>query len=307
MRGTLDFRRLRYFLAVADAGSMSSAARTLNLAQPAVSYHIAEFERVLGRELFTRGRDGVQLTEGGRLLERHARDILGRVEAAELAMESLDARRRSPVERVRVAIISSLATGLTPVLLGHVERSLPDVALRIIEAGTRDIEHRLKRGEADIAVYLAGNVDAGGTLLGTEQLYFVSARTGARERSTITLAELAAERLILPASGNPLRDFLDATAAGRGLQFDVVLEVDGVRPRLNATLKRVGGTVIGAQAITGGDLDDGLSARRIVSPRLRRPIYLGARRDFDPGLRDRMKDLISASLLELGLSPPRGS
>ncbi len=305
MRGALDFRRLRYFLAVAETGSISAAARTLNLAQPAVSYHISELERLLGHELFTRGRDGVQLTEPGRLLERHAREILAGVEAAEIAMESLG-NRRSRVERVRVAIISSLATDLTPVLLGHVERDLPNVALRIIEAGTRDIEHRLKRTEADIAVYLAGNVDEVGTLLATEQLYFVTPRAARRERTTIRFEELAAQRLILPASGNPLRDFLDATAAARGLQFDVVLEVDGVRPRLNAALKRVGGTVIGAQAIAGGDLDDGLYAKRIVAPRLSRPIYLGARRDFDPRLRDRMKNLISASLMELGLSPPRG-
>lgn len=305
MRGTIDLRRLRYFLAIADSGSISAAARAINLAQPALSYHIAELERLLGQPLFLRRREGVTLTDAGRLLQRHARDIVERVDAAERAFEKLGKRQAAPA-RVRVAVISSLAADLTPLLVARVGRDLPDVTLHIIEAGTRDIAHKLRRGEADMAVYLTGNAAAGEQPLANEQLFYLSASPPGRPRKTIALADLGAERLVLPAPGNPLRDFLDAAARAHGLAFDVVLEVDGVGSRRNAVLKGIGGTIIGAHAVSGSEPGDGLAVREIVGPRLFRPIYVGARPQFDPALRERMSGLLAATLGDLGLAPAEG-
>jgi len=153
-----------------------------------------------------------------------------------------------------------------------------------------------------MAVYLAGGAETGGAPLATEQLFLLAAEPS--PESTITLAELAGQQLVLPAPGNPLRDFVDAVARSHGLRLDVVLEVDGAQPRHNAVLSGIGGTIVGAQAVAEQRVDQGLSVREIVAPRLFRPIFVGARRDLDPALRDRMNALLRDAMLELGLSPP---
>lgn len=301
MRGSLDLRRLRYFLAIADAGSVSAAARVLNLAQPALSYHLGELERLTGHVLCDRSRDGVTLTRAGRLLRGHAQEIVTRVDAAERSLESLVRRGALPAGQIRVAIISSLAADLMPILVESTTRAMPAVTLRIIEAGTHDILRKLKRGEVDMAIYLTGAPGASEQPIAHERLYYVAAR-GSSE-GAITLADLAQQPLVLPAAGNPLRDYVDAAARRLGLALDVVLEVDGSRSRSRAVLKGIGGTVFGAHSVAADALEPGLVVREIVAPQLFRPIFLSARRDLDPVLASRMPDLLVAGLARLGLAP----
>lgn len=304
MRGSLDLRRLRYFMAIADRGSVSGAARVLNLAQPALSYHLGELERLTGQALFERSRDGVVLTEAGRLLRKHAHDILDKVDSVELALEKFSRRQQVASKRVRVAIISSLAADLTPLLIALVARELPDVMLHIIEAGTRDIEHKLARSESDMAIYLSSNHGPGELPLATEQLFFLSPE-GLADAESISLADVLRQPLVLPATGNPLRDFVETVARQHGRALDVVLEVDGSRSRSKAVANKIGGTILGEHSVATKQQDAGMIVREIVTPRLYRPIYLGWRPDLDQQMRQDMSDLLKSALLNLGLNEPQ--
>ena len=62
----LDLRRLTYFHAIVEAGSISEASRRLNVPQPALSYHLKELEADFGAPLLSRSAKGVTLTEGGK-------------------------------------------------------------------------------------------------------------------------------------------------------------------------------------------------------------------------------------------------
>lgn len=300
MRGSLDLRRLRYFQVIADCGSMSAAARLLNLAQPALSYHVAELERLTGHVLFERSRDGVRLTEAGRLLRQHASAIVSQVDEAEQALERLGRQHSLPAQRVRIAVISSLAAGLTPLLLERVSSELPGITLHIQEAGTRDIAQKLERGEADIALYLTGNTGRTDEPIAREKLFHVSAGDGTIE-DTIALAMLVRQPLVLPAPGNPLRNFVDTIARQHGLNLDVALEVDGSRSRLTAVRNGMGATIVGAHAIGEVGVKNGLVVREIIAPTLFRPIYLGIRRELDPHLANSMRGLLAGCLVTLGL------
>jgi LysR family transcriptional regulator, nitrogen assimilation regulatory protein len=299
MRGSLDLRRLRYFQVIANCGSMSAAARLLNLAQPALSYHVAELERLTGHTLFDRSRDGVKLTDAGRLLRQHAGMIVGQVDAAEQALERLARPDAVPTSRVRIAIISSLSGGLIPLLLERVAKDLPSVTLQIQEAGTRDITPKLKRGEADLAIYLTGTAGRADRPIAREKLFLVTPGDGIG--GPIELSDLVQRPLVLPAPGNPLRNFVDTVARQYGHNLDVALEVDGPRSRLIAVRNGIGATIVGAHAVRDGDLEVGLVVREIVSPTLLRPIYLGIRRDLDPHIATAMRTLLSESLVALGL------
>jgi len=78
----LELRHLRYFAAVADAGTFTHAAERLYIAQPTLSQQIGRLEQLLGTPLLRRGRDGVQLTAAGTVLLDAARDVLSRVDHA---------------------------------------------------------------------------------------------------------------------------------------------------------------------------------------------------------------------------------
>jgi LysR family transcriptional regulator, hca operon transcriptional activator len=83
MGGAMELRHLRYFVAVAEAGSLTVAAhRTLHTSQPSLSRQIRDLEDEVGTQLVTRRARGIELTPAGRAFLDHARSVLSQVEAA---------------------------------------------------------------------------------------------------------------------------------------------------------------------------------------------------------------------------------
>src|SRR3989442_7009170 len=80
---TMELRHLRYFVAVAEEGSLTLAAeRRLHTSQPSLSRQIRDLEHEVGAQLMTRSARGIELTEAGRVFLDHARLALAQVEAA---------------------------------------------------------------------------------------------------------------------------------------------------------------------------------------------------------------------------------
>src|SRR5882724_7602737 len=78
----MELRHLRYFVAVAEAGILTAAARKLHTSQPSLSRQIRDLEDEVGAQLLTRGARGIELTPAGRVFLDHARVVLSQVEAA---------------------------------------------------------------------------------------------------------------------------------------------------------------------------------------------------------------------------------
>src|SRR5713101_9410217 len=77
----MELRHLRYFVAVAEAGSVTvAAARKLHTSQPSLSRQIRDLEEEIGAQLLTRGARGIELTPAGRVFLDHARSVLSQVE-----------------------------------------------------------------------------------------------------------------------------------------------------------------------------------------------------------------------------------
>src|SRR5271167_2886097 len=82
----MELRHFRYFVAVAEAGSLTVAAqRRLHTSQPSLSRQIRDLEDEVGAQLLTRGARGIDLTPAGRAFLDHARSVLSQVEAATAA------------------------------------------------------------------------------------------------------------------------------------------------------------------------------------------------------------------------------
>ncbi|HEY0271209.1 MAG TPA: LysR family transcriptional regulator [Sphingomonas sp.] len=295
MGNILDLRRLRYFAAIAEHGSLSAAARALNVAQPALSHHVARLEASLGTPLLVRRSNGISLTGAGETLLRHAIDIGARVERAEADLRALAGKAGAPA-RLRLVVISSIAADLTPVLLTALAREPRDVVLRITESGTLDGRDLLEAGKADLAISLASKH---GRPLAWERLHLVERAAGGGA-GPVPLAEAVRQPLILPARHNPLRELLEAAALSVGATLNVVLEIDGPAPRLNAILAGHGSTIFGAHSIAGAARAPGLSIRPIGDPAMVRPLFLEARRGLDPALARRVRDVLAKAIASLG-------
>ncbi|MDP1668846.1 LysR family transcriptional regulator [Phaeovulum sp.] len=143
---TPDWALLRSLLAVADAGSLSAAARALGTSQPTLGRHIRALEAGLGQPLFTRAADGLRPTEAARALVPHARAMR---EAAERLALTAAAQGAGLGGVVRITASRIVSHHLIPPILARLRHAHPEIE---IELTATDTTENLMFGEADIAV-----------------------------------------------------------------------------------------------------------------------------------------------------------
>ncbi len=192
-------RQLRYFVAVAERGSVSGAAQALSISQSAVTEALKELEGDLGVVLFDRHARGLSVTHKGQLFLRHATRILGGVS---------DARRALGEDEG--AAPGQLALGVTALVAGYVlsdllaryRRAFPGVKVSAIEDTGDYLEHLLVGGELDVAVMVTSNLRdrmALTTDLIEDSPYRLWTPLGHRlaGRDTVSIDEVAGEPLIM--------------------------------------------------------------------------------------------------------------
>lgn len=145
---SLDWAALRDFLAVAECGSLSAAARRLGVSQPTLTRRMAALQEALRAELFRRGGRGLELTETGEAILAPARQMASEAQAIELAASGRD---RELAGTVRITATEGLAVEwLTPALATFRERH-PRIDLEIL---VRNTALNVLRREADVAIRL---------------------------------------------------------------------------------------------------------------------------------------------------------
>jgi DNA-binding transcriptional LysR family regulator len=144
--------RLRLLREIGERGSLSAAARSLHLTQPAVSRQLARLEREAGVRLVDRGARRTRLTEAGAALAAHAEAVLGRVAAAEHELAALRELRGG---KLRVASFPSAAATLAVDAIEAFRRAHPEVELSFADAGAADALAGLRAGTLDVALVFA--------------------------------------------------------------------------------------------------------------------------------------------------------
>ena len=141
--------RLRVLVAVAQHGSVTAAARSLNYAQPSVSHHLARLEAETGATLTQRSGRGIRLTDAGRLLAGRAEEILGRLDAAERELAAHVEQRQ---ERIRLAVFASALATIVPAALSRLAAGHPGIDLLLAEAEPPEAMQMLRAGQVDVAL-----------------------------------------------------------------------------------------------------------------------------------------------------------
>ncbi|MEM8788384.1 MAG: LysR substrate-binding domain-containing protein [Pseudomonadota bacterium] len=153
----VSLKQLRYFAALADAGSFGRAAARVSVTQPALSLQIKELESTLGARLIERTRRDAKLTRAGQQVLARARRILAEVGDLEQA-----ARLSGGLSgRLHLGVIPTVAPYLLPAVLTDIRSQAPALDLRVREAMTAPLVELLLRGQLDAAIVALPVADAG--------------------------------------------------------------------------------------------------------------------------------------------------
>jgi DNA-binding transcriptional LysR family regulator len=143
----MEFRHLRYFLALAEELHFGRAAKRLNISQPPLSFNIKQLETSLGVELFKRNSHGVRLTPAGDAFRQSAQRVLAEAGAATLQAREVAA---GVTTRVRIGFVGSMLFRGLPERLAQFQSDHPQVQVTLTELNSVEQLDALARGTIDV-------------------------------------------------------------------------------------------------------------------------------------------------------------
>lgn len=145
----MEIHQLRYFVAAAEAGTISRAAERCRVAQPSLSQQLRKLEDAVGAPLFDRLGRGVALTDAGRALLPRARRILAEVRDIE---DRLGADVAAGSGRLAIGAIPTMAPYVLPPLLARLRPAFPQCEVLVVEDLTEHLIEQLEDNRLDVAI-----------------------------------------------------------------------------------------------------------------------------------------------------------
>ena len=242
----MTLQQLTYFLATAEHGSFSRAARELYLAQPSLSEQVRSLEAELGVALFARVGRGVVLTEAGRAFRPEAERVLAALVGRPRG------GRRGP--RAGAAARSASACSAPPPASsspGSSPTSAPGTRtsrLRLVGQNSSEVAEDVRRGRLEAGLVVLPVDDEGLDIrpIRREEVVYVS-REPERVREPVTIERLAASPLILYDAhygwSDPTRRQLQERAQRAGVQLEPVIEIEDMDAALELAVSGLGDTI----------------------------------------------------------------
>lgn len=269
--GTIDSTELRILYALATTGSLTAAAASLGLSQPAVSQRIKRVETRLAVPLIERCGRGIRLTPAGQILADHGRTVVSEIDAALAAIDDLRGERAGTL---RLVGFPSASATVVPAIMRGLAEEAPEVSLQYREAEPPAAIEQLRDGEVDCALifdYEGGaELPAGSvfTPLWREEVRLVVSNMRAGGISDANLGDFAEEHWI--AGCEKCRGHLLTAAEEHGFEPDIIQETDNVPAML--AMAAAGGAVAmvpGLALAAARTLPDDATALPLEPPRYR--------------------------------------
>lgn len=196
----MELRVLKYFVAVAEELNITRAAEKLNISQPPLSSQIKSLEEELDTMLFIRGKRHLQLTESGKLLYRHAKEILN---LSEKTSSEIRLMGKGMNGTVSIGLVEGSAPDIASKWIESFIHSYPEVKFRIMDGNSDELIERLRSGLINLAVITSpyDQTLLNGFKVGQEKMTAFMSRDNplaALPGDTINLADLKDQPLIIP-------------------------------------------------------------------------------------------------------------
>src|ERR1700733_6657295 len=243
----MDFRQVKYFIAIAEQGSLSAASEVIHIAQPALSTQISNLEDELHVMLFSRHGRGMMLTPAGKIFLKHAYRIRDEIAAAKSAVTSTPSDNSGIVY---VGLPMTTSTVFAVPIFERVREAYPLIDLRIVDGMSADVSSWLLEGRLDVAI-------------------------------EIEFTDLVEFLQIASSGQHSLRRLLDETAYRLGVDLNYVQVIDSIPQLRELVLRGAGYTILPRIAFAEFPRNVRLRFVRLKNPdlRLRSWLALTPRRD----------------------------
>ncbi|MBV9657490.1 MAG: LysR family transcriptional regulator [Verrucomicrobia bacterium] len=234
MHDPLELRHLRYFLAVAEAGSFSRAADRLGISQPSVSQQMRDLESDLRVALFQRRGKRILLTPSGLIFQEHARAILRQLENFLQELGSAPGQLRGALH---LGVVPILNVPLIPHLLGLFAADHPGIHLTVEEISSTEIETALEEGRMDVGLGFLTRHSPNlhyECLCTDEFALIVSAAHPWAKRRAVPLSELHQQRLLQLPDSFVMRRMTDEICRNHQVRPRTVAEINAIETLLRS-------------------------------------------------------------------------
>lgn len=275
----INLNQLRIFHAVATAGSFTRAAETLCLTQPGVSKHIKQLESDLGVPLLDRLGKTVTPTRAGRILLETTRDVFHRIEDAKARINDLTLLKGG---RITIGASYTAGTYLLPPVLGKYRALYPDIELSLDISLSRAVAQKVLANDLDIGFIGAPHPD---DRLSVRPIFrdrlkvILPPDHPWQDRTSVPLADLTDQTLILSKKGSGTRSAVTQAAASTGISLKKTIEFGNTEAVKKAVQAGMGISMLSGTAVRDETAAGSLLALGVDGPPMERTFYAARLRD----------------------------
>lgn len=241
----MDIRQLRYFIAIAEEGQITAAARRLHMAQPPLSQQLKAMEQELGVKLVERTGKQLQMTGAGELFYKHALNIVKLLEESQI-----EVREQGSGHRGKLSIgVNTLSNEWLPELLSLFQARYPNITYRIQQNESAQLCKLVREREVELAIIRVplDLQDFHVLPLTREPFCFVTSARHATKplEAPAALEQLVNEPLIVPSTeGLGLYQMIMDAFTRRGLVPHIVCECSDIHVLLELVASGFGTTLV---------------------------------------------------------------
>lgn len=261
----MELRHIRYFLTVAEEGSLTRAADKLLIAQPPLSRQIRDLEEELGTALFIRKNNGVSLTEAGVRFRQYALQILA---LSERSVEDIKDMSGGLKGILYLAAVEGSAPKIISKWISDFSSRYPDVEYNLWNGNTDDVVQRVRNGLCEIAVITAPYDQE--ELVGIDvyrepwvAMIPANHPLASRKGQNIDLRELEGHELLIPSRASRLKEIEDWFAP-LGIEPKVKCRLAHMQNAIELTRHGLGISIF--PAAVADYISDGIVIKKIAHP-----------------------------------------
>lgn len=269
----IDFDGVQAFVAVAERGGFSNAARELHITQTALTRRIQKLEAYLGLRLLDRTTRRVDVTVVGREFLPQARAMVREMTTAVERLKDMSLRGGG---NITLASIPSMTSHVLPKVIQLYAKLHPENRIRLLDGATQEVCDAVLGGHAElgIAVQSAKHPELLETVLLSDPLVFIYREPHPLQgRESVTWADMRDADLIRVSSFTATRVLMDYQLAKRGIRLQGKYEVQYHTAALNLVAAGVGSTILPSSTFSKGDRP-GMHKTPLIRPVVQRKVVL---------------------------------
>ena len=275
----MTLKQLEYFLAIAEAGHITAAAKNLNISQPPLSLQLKALEDELGVQLFERDKRNLTITHEGLILKERAMEILDLVNQTVRDLQNMGTDAQGTI---RIGTIASACNYLLPSQIVRFRTEHPNVDFQVFEGNSLTVTEMMENGEVDLGIIREpfntntynsvllkdsnlGGEDADAFVAVAQPSFF-----GGIEADTIALSELKNKPLIIH---RRYKDMITNYCRQKGFSPNIICQNGELASSLSWAEAGIGIALV-ANSATVQTYSDRVQIKTITNPTIASQAYI---------------------------------